>query len=369
MMTRRLFSASAASFPALAATAGCSHRGGKRRYDVAVQQTFRHADRFDLTGPSAYRELVRYATMAANSHNTQPWIFRIQTDRIILSPDLDRRCPIVDPDNHHVFASLGAAAENIVTAAEAFGLRSELAFDPATSSISIVFVRASAQRAAAFEAIPERQSTRATFNGGAAPADLLKELEAYATSPAVDLHLLIDPREKERITEFVVAGNGAQMDNEAFVEELRSWIRFNEAQALATGDGLSYRSVGSPSSPPWLGNILFGMMFRKGPENDKYRQQIKSSAGIAVFVCKDQCQHAWVEAGRAYQRFALLSTARGMRHAFINQPVEVPEIRQQVASSLNLGDRLPDLIIRFGFGEPTPRTLRRPVDDVVIQDA
>jgi len=34
--------------------------------------------------------------------------------------------------------------------------------------------------------------------------------------------------------------------------------------------------VGRPSAPHWLGEILFKMMFRKNPENDKYREQIAS---------------------------------------------------------------------------------------------
>ncbi|MDH3660498.1 MAG: hypothetical protein OEU92_10810 [Alphaproteobacteria bacterium] len=167
----------------------------------------------------------------------------------------------------------------------------------------------------------------------------------------------------------VMDATGKVIKETKVVRELRDWIRFNEAEALATRDGLSYRSTGSPASPRWLGKILFGMMFRKGSENDKYREQIESSAGIAVFVCKDQSKAAWVEAGRAYQRFALLSTARGLRHAFINQPVEVPGLRQQLASYLELGKRLPDLVIRFGYGEPTPRTLCRPVDNVLLEAA
>ena len=88
-----------------------------------------------------------------------------------------------------------------------------------------------------------------------------------------------------------------------------------------------------------------------------------------TFACKDQDKAAWIEAGRAYQRFALQSTALGLRHAFINQPVEVPELRRQLASYLELGERLPDLVIRFGYSEPTPRTLRRPVDDVLLLEA
>ena len=57
-------------------------------------------------------ELVRFATLAANSHNTQPWKFSIKDSSISIAPDYARRCPIVDPDDHHLFVSLGCATEN-----------------------------------------------------------------------------------------------------------------------------------------------------------------------------------------------------------------------------------------------------------------
>ncbi|MGI9433753.1 MAG: Acg family FMN-binding oxidoreductase [Geminicoccaceae bacterium] len=367
MMTRRTFATGAAALGPMTTTA-CSSTSDGLTYDEAVQQTFRHADDFGVPGPAAYRELVHYATMSANSHNTQPWVFAIEGDQIRLSPDPDRRCPVVDPHDHHVFASLGCAAENIMIAADAFGLHGGLSFDEAASSITIALDRASRRTTPAFQAIPERQCTRAEFSGEAAPVDVLKQLETFASQAGIDLHLLTDDKQKLQIIEYVVAGNSAQMDEDAFVEELRSWIRFNEAEALATRDGLTYRSVGSPASPRWLGKLLFSMMFRKKTENEKYRRQIANSSGVAVFACAEQTKAGWIDAGRAYQRFALLSTALGLRHAFVNQPVEVPEIRPQLASYLDLGERLPDLVVRFGYGDPTPRTLRRPVRDVLARE-
>jgi hypothetical protein len=60
------------------------------------------------------KELVRYATLAASSHNTQPWRFRVRPASITILPDYSRRCPAVDPDDSHLFKSLGCAAENLV---------------------------------------------------------------------------------------------------------------------------------------------------------------------------------------------------------------------------------------------------------------
>jgi nitroreductase len=38
------------------------------------------------------RELIRAATAAASSHNTQPWKFLVHGQRITILPDLTRRC-------------------------------------------------------------------------------------------------------------------------------------------------------------------------------------------------------------------------------------------------------------------------------------
>ena len=65
--------------------------------------------------------ILESATLAPSSHNTQPWLFSGGTDQVTIRPDLTRATPAVDPDNHHLFASLGCAAENLGLAASAAG--------------------------------------------------------------------------------------------------------------------------------------------------------------------------------------------------------------------------------------------------------
>jgi hypothetical protein len=106
-------------------------------------------------------------------------------------------------------------------------------------------------------------------------------------------------------------------------------------------------------------------VFTERGENDKYRAHIQSSSGVAVFVAEGTDKPHWVAAGRASQRFALQATALGLKYAFINQPIEVPRLRRQFASYLGIGARLPDLAVRFGRGPELPRSLRRPVEQVI----
>lgn len=367
MMTRRKFLAGIA---AAAAQTGCSRLEREMAYELTVDEIYRHPRHRRLARYDAARELVRYATMAANSHNTQPWKFHVNSKGVRILPDFSRRCPVVDPDDHHLFASLGCAAENFVTAAEAFGLHADLCFEDAPEpSIAITLDSAPARTTRSFLAIPQRQCTRRRFTGQDASVGVLEKLGGLAYPADIELRILTGDKHKRALTDFVVAGNSAQMDDDAFVEELGRWIRFNEEQAFRHWDGLTFRSVGSPPAPEWLGRLLFKLMFNKRRENQKYRDQIASSAAVVIFSCAQQSKAQWVEVGRAYQRFALHSTTLGLRHAFINQPIEVPEQRSQLASYLNLGERLPDLVVRFGYGEPTPRTLRRPVESVLVLEA
>lgn len=313
------------------------------------------------------RDLIRYTTLAANSHNTQPWRFVVKERGIDILPDLTRKLSAVDPDNHHLFASLGCAAENLAIAARMRGTPGELMYDPANGgAVTFGFGQGPPEEPALFDAIPKRQSTRGLFDGKAVSVSDLTALAAAAAMPGVDLVLITDRPQMNRVRDLVLAGNATQMADAAFVSELKTWLRFSPKHALQTGDGLFSASSGNPALPQWLGPMMFDLAFKPEAENDKYASQIASSAGLAVFVAqKDDPEH-WVLAGRACQRFALAATAMGLKHAFLNQPVEVAGLRPDLAQLVGLPGRRPDIVMRFGYGPALPFSARRPVASVMM---
>lgn len=319
--------------------------------------------------PAADRDLdylVHYAVLAANSHNTQPWTFGGSGGRVTIRPDFSRATPAADPDNHHLFASLGCACENLMLAAAASGRSAEPGFiDDGDSRIEIDLAAGGNGRPPLFDAIPERQCTRSDYDGRPVDGADLQSLESAASLAGCDVVLIPDRDRIEQALELVIAANTAQVEDPAFAEELKSWLRFNAAHAVETRDGLYSACVGNPTLPGWLGRIMFQIAFKAGAVNDSYARQIRSSSGLAVFVSERDDRPHWVQAGRSYQRFALQATALGIRHAFINQPVEIAAIRPDFANWLGIGDRRPDLVIRYGYAPPMPRSLRRPVRDVI----
>jgi hypothetical protein len=320
------------------------------------------------TSASQMHDLVRQAVLAPSSHNTQCWRFEVAEKSISIAPDLTRRCPVVDPEDHHVFVSLGCATENMVHAALAAGLHAEPHFDPGGDGVIAVNLERTQKRITPlFQAIAERQCTRGDFDAQPISPAELRQLEQAGTGDGVSVRLLTARPALESVLAYVVAGNTAQMNDPAFVAELKSWIRFGADEALRTGDGLFAGASGNPALPRWLGSRMMGLFFTPKSENERYARQIRNSAGLAVFVSERSDKTHWVEAGRCYERFALQATALGIRNAFLNQPVEVGAIRPQFAGWLGIGpNERPDLVVRFGRGPAMPLSMRRPVQAVLV---
>lgn len=312
------------------------------------------------------RDLIRFATLAPNSHNTQAWRFAPAPGQITIYPDFTRRTPVVDPDDHHLFVSLGCAAENLALAAAARGMPGDLTFDKQNmGSIRFSHTNAAPRESALFAAIPHRQSTRAEFDGRAVSPGDLKILKAAATLSGVDTILVTDRSRIDQIRDLVIAGNSAQLADPAFMRELKTWLRFSPRYALEKGDGLYAAASGNPKLPQWLGQRAFDLFFTAKSENDKYARHVNSSAGIVVFSGQRDDPEHWVKTGRACQRFALQATALGLKHAFINQPVEVIGLRPALAGLVGLSGRRPDIVMRFGYGPLLPYSPRRPVAAVM----
>lgn len=373
MITRQMFIHGASVSVAAAIGApfilqACSSQGGAGGYEATVQRIWQPIKAPVGSKALLHQELVRYATLAPSSHNTQCWKFHIDNDAIVITPDLTRRTPAVDPDDHHLYVSLGCAAENLQQAALAHGLKAELLTDlsPGGGALKMLLEPTKAITSKLYQAIPERQSTRSEYDGQPISIEELRLLEQAGMGKGVRVMLLTEKTALEKILEYVVAGNTAQMNDPAFVAELKSWIRFGAQEAIQTGDGLYSATSGNPSLPRWLGSPFFNMFFTPKSENDKYAKQLRSSAGVAVFISELSDKAHWIEAGRCYERFALQATALGIRNAMLNQPVEVSALRPQFAAAFGMGSGRPDLVVRFGRGPAMPKSLRRELQTVMV---
>jgi hypothetical protein len=336
-------------------------------YDAAASELRRPGKTQSGTRPDL-GELVRLATLAASSHNTQPWKFRIGRESIEILPDFQRRCPVVDPDDAHLFKSLGCAAENLVHAAAADGYAADVSFDTTAGSVLVHLEPSAAPRQTdLFRAITVRQCTKTPYDGSPLANDQLRSLELSGEGATVRTIFLTERKQIEMVVEYVSQGNYAQLSDPAFRRELTSWIRFSPGEALRRKDGLSGRTGGQPSIPRWLAHLIIPIVLTPKTQAVTDAKNIRSSSAVAIFVAAGDDKPTWVEIGRAYERLALQAAALELRNAFINQPIEVHSLRPQFESWLGLKGERAHLIVRIGRAPLAPYSLRRPVDEVILK--
>jgi nitroreductase len=320
--------------------------------------------------PNDFERLIYYATKAPSGHNTQPWKFQVQDETvIIILPDFSRSLPIVDPDNHALFISLGCALENLVIAGIHFGYQPDVQlFTGENPCIRVVMHnREEKKENELFSQIEIRQSTRNTYKGKLIPEEHLNLLDKVATRENARCIILQKKEEIEPVTALVMEGCEKQFRNPAFVDELVHWIRFSQSQASKKQDGLSSAATGNPYVPDWFGKLVMGVSVSPQKEAKKCAEMIKSSSALAVFIGERDDMKTWINVGRSFERFALMATALNIHHAHENMPCEERDVRKKLAALLHLKEEeQPLLLVRIGYSEKMPYSYRRPVEEVIV---
>jgi hypothetical protein len=305
-------------------------------------------------------KILKYAAKAPSGHNTQPWKFKTGDDSISIIPDFTRALPVVDPDNHALYISLGCALENLIISADEFNYRAETEITGDEREPQIV-VRLSgvpqADRQGLSGYIAKRQVTRGKFKPEKVPQSLLSEL--FEESEGVHVRLFLSEEETESLTPYIIEGNSLQFGNREFVTELVSWIRFSEKEVMTKGDGIWTASMGLPGMGRFIGNIVMKNFVSAASEEKRLRKLIMASAGFAMFMVEKNDPVHWIKLGRAFQRFGLMATKNNISHAHLNMPCEECRVREKLIRDFNLGDLTPLLLIRFGYSEPMPYSFRR----------
>jgi hypothetical protein len=326
----------------------------------------RRALTVDLAIRARMEGIIRYATLAANGHNAQAWKFAVLPNAIEIHPDYSRRLAAVDPADRELWISLGCALENLLIASRAMGYAPTVAYPDALNIIRVTLAENQPQAGPLFEAIPLRQNTRTEYDGKPVDGNHLSQLRDLSVEPGITVHTYVDRLPLSTLSNYVYQAALIQYADQPFLQELSHWLRFDKKEAVASFDGLYSACTGNPAVPRWIGQI-----FVNGAKPQDMAaadvEKLRSSAGAVVITSASETKADWVRTGQVYQRLALTMTALNIKSAFLNQPIEVESVRSKLQRSLGLGTSSPQLLVRFGYAGPMPRSLRRPVEQVLMQ--
>ncbi len=313
--------------------------------------------------------LLRYAILAPSPHNSQPWLFRIHATDLELFADRRRASRVVDPYDRELTLACGAALYNLRVAAEYFGqgYTLDLLPDPRQPNLLARFalgapVETSAEDVVLFGALGERRTNRETFLPDPIPGEVLDELAEAAAREGAWFEPIADDYRREAVAGLIAEAIKAQWSNREFRHELAGWVRTNAEQQA---DGIPPRDMGLRDWLAFAGPVIV-RTFDRGRDQAAREAELAARAPVLAVLGTDADEPVtWLQAGQALEAVLLHVQGSGLAASPLNQPIQVPEFRPQLASFVGRVG-FPQVLLRLGHGPVVPPTPRRELRRVLL---
>ena len=309
---------------------------------------------------------LRYALLAPSSHNSQPWRFRFAGRQVDLYADRVRALPVVDPEDRELSISCGAALYNLRLAMRHFGMRSEVELLPAGDADLLARVTLAGmteempEEALMFDVITLRHTNRNPFEGRAVPETLLADLEAAARAEGAWLSILRTENSRHAVADLIAEADRKQMEDPRFRRELAAWIHPRRSDSH---DGITPGGPVDAVLLPLTTLVIRTFDLGRG-QAARDRHLASGSPVLAILGTESESVQDWLAAGQAMQRVLLRARADGVWASFLNQPIEVRELRPWLGD-LTGNKGYVQLLLRMGYGPPAAPTPRRPLEQVM----
>ncbi len=336
-----------------------------------------------MAGDGGTRPL-RAAILAANPHDTQPWLFQVRENGIALFADRTRNLGTFDPFRREMQLGLGAAIENLVLAAHALGFSADvtpvdgrLTLSPDNSAVAVARITLKPvppMRGPLFDAIPFRHTNR----GGYRPDQLvdagtLQRLAALVDDDSVRAVFVTDKGARGDLGALIVAATLRIVGDPHMSADSARWFRTGRRDIAGHRDGVTVDTAGAP---PFLTVASKMLPDLDGKSADQYwlattrDTEVPTAPVLGMLLVRDRLDmRSAIAAGRAWQRLHLALTAANLAAQPLNQPVEcvdrsamrgVPDsFGPAMAKFADIPGWEPTFMFRLGVAEraagPSPR--------------
>jgi hypothetical protein len=366
-----------------------------------VRQRSTHPEAWNISEPefpkygSTYDKLkffLRYATLAPSIHNSQPWAFRIQNNNTIeLYGDRKRALPVVDPIGRELTISCGTALGYLQITISHFGYKykTELlsAYDMEKSDkqplakISIYDESGSnnidvkslqkEDNDRLFGAIPKRRTSRFRFEDRIIP-DILQagfyyivdkypqyqDQQKNQEQEPIWLHITEASKEKDALAELVAHGNHLLMSDKHFVNELIQWARPNN-NFPSKKNSVSHYALGITNFISRINPYSVKSFQISKKQDEKVHELAATSPVLAILGSYSDRPLDWINTGIALSNILLLASSENVCCSFLNQPIQVPQMRLKLLNIIRKEKGFPQILLRMGYSRqdirPTPR--------------
>ncbi len=311
--------------------------------------------------PEALDTILRAAVLAPSTHNTQPWTFALEPGVVDLRADRTRALPVNDPEDRELTISCGAALFNLRVAACHAGAAPaiELLPDPGDPDLlATVVLHGGGRPPADVERLNAAIARRRTHRDGFADLDLPpclgNELRGIGHAEGAWLEL-VDVDTLDDLADLIAEADRMQWANRHWRRELAAWMHPRRAN-----DGLAMPDLVAPLARATVATLDVGM-----PTAARDRDRAREAPAIVVLDTHGDRPRDWLITGMALEHALLHAASQGVQASYLNQPIQVAELRMRVASLLER-PCFPQVVMQLGHpAHPAGPARRRPLADVI----
>lgn len=266
--------------------------------------------------------IVEAAGLAPSGDNCQPWLFAWNGEILSITHDEARGRHSLNRQNHASYLSLGTVLESIQIAATAVHLKASWNWDETKLSrqpyAEVRFQETSETADPLHTAIAQRMSDRRPYQGGSLKEPFFKTiLDSSRSFP--QNHLYFSDHYSDELMTYLKSAECFVIEHKDAHKDVFHWLRFNEAHARETRDGLPWQNLGMTyvesrvlalCTDYRVQSLMNKLIFRKVfPKN--LEAQLKSSAGVGCITVSSKRLVDLVDAGRLWFRTWCALNAQG----------------------------------------------------------
>ena len=339
------------------------------------------------------RQALHAAILAANPHDTQPWLFAAHGASIAVLADRKRHLGSFDPFRREMHLGVGCAIENLMRAAAVYGYTmnvivsgGRLEPSPDTKPVRAAHMwldAAPAMRDALFEAIPRRHTNRGPYHERPVSLAALRRLADQVSEPEVRVAFVVDDSARHDLRDMIVAATQDIIHDPQMSTDSARWFRIGKHAVNAHRDGIGIDTAGLT---PFMAAMAKILPEQDAATADKYwldmTRDVQTHAPVfGTILVRDRLEMgSAIGAGRAWQRLHLAATAMGLAAQPLNQPVECVDRSAQLgrgdeyAKALTRLVRAPGweatFVFRMGYAQSEAiASPRRPLRAVLVESA